>query len=196
MSYAKVYRIPLHLYNEEYKLDPPWEELPGKFYMSKGEAFRLLDPGLKYVREKMNGSTRSFRLKHYLVHYEEVRKRRVIPYTHLPSYQFVFAVENLTTGNKLTVQETIELCEEYGWHMPHIIMTIMAPITIEGLVKIVRRPSHYNPEHMPEGILIINENITMEGKIVNPEYDDNKIVDPGIYQDLEFYNSLKENSIG
>lgn len=190
MSYPKVYRLPLHTLD----LDPPWDELPDKFYMSEEHVARLLDPGLKYVREKMNGSTHSFRVKHYLVHYEDVSRRRVIPYTHLPSYQFVFAIEDLTTGRKLTVQETIDLCNVYCWYMPHIIMTTKAPLSIEGLVDIVRRPSHYNPHHKPEGILIINENIKMEGKIVNPEYDDNK--QPGIYQDLEFYDTLGWNEIG
>ncbi len=190
MSYPKVYRLPLHTRD----LEPPWERLPGKFYMGEELVARLLDPGLKYVREKMNGSTHTFRLKHYLVHYENVRKRRVIPYTHLPSYQFVFAIEDLTTGKKLNVQETIDLCNIYGWYMPHIITTTKAPLLIEGLVDIVRRPSHYNPDHMPEGILIINENVKMEGKIVNPEYDDNK--QPGVYQDLEYYNSLEENHLG
>lgn len=192
--YPKVYRLPLHKYNSTRNLEPPWEQLPGKFYMTKEQAALLLDPGLKYIREKMNGSTHSFRMKHYLVHYENVRKRRVIPYTNLPSYQFVFAVENTVTGKKLNVQETIELCVEYNWYMPHIITITKAPLSIEELVSIARRPSHYNPEHMPEGILIINENIEMEGKIVNPEYDDNK--QPGIYQDLEYYACLEDNYLG
>ena len=190
MSYPKVYRLPLHLHD----LDPPWDELPDKFYMSEEDALRLKDPGLKYIREKMNGSTHSFRLKNYLVHYENVRKRRVIPYTHLPSYQFVFAVEDMTTGRRLTVQETIDLCNVYGWYMPHIIMATKAPLSFESLVEIARRPSHYNPEHMPEGILIINENLEREGKIINPEYDDNK--QPGIYKDLEYYSSLEDNTLG
>ena len=195
MNYPKVYRLPLHTLD----LDPPWEELPDKFYMTEERMDLLLGFGPRYIREKMNGSTHSFRVKNYLVHYEDVRKRRVIPYTHLPSYQFVFAVENMTTGRKLTVQETIDICQEYGWYMPHIITARDGdvPFSVKELVEIVRGPSHYNvntPIQPPEGILIINEAYDMEGKIVNPEYDDNK--QPGIYKDLEFYNALEENRLG
>jgi len=187
VKYPKVYRLPLH----KYALDPAWEELPDKYYMDIDKADKLLGPGVKYIREKMNGLARIFQVKNYEVHYEDVRKRRVIPYTSLPVYDFVYAIRDTVTNRMLTVTEVADVCREYGWRMPPILLVTDHRLSAMDAVKYARINSAFNSEHKSEGIIIINEALGLEGKIINPEYDDNK--HPEIYTDIEWINQLPDN---
>ena len=180
------------LYPKYMSSDPAWEELPDKFYMDYEKADKLLGPGLKIIREKMNGVARIFQVKHLEVHYEDIRKRRVIPYTSLPVYDFVYAIRDTVTNRMLTVEEVAAVCKEYGWRMPPILLTTQHRLSAMDAVRYARRCSAFNPEHICEGIIIINEDLGIEGKIVNPEYDDNK--HPDIYTDLEWEKQLENNT--
>jgi len=176
-NYPKVYRLPLHKLGIE-----GFEEQPDKYYMPEDEMELLLGPGLKYVREKMCGVSREFRIGNFLVYYEDVKIRRVIPYTQLPDYNFVYAVKG-QDGSNISMTNFLDLTKTFNWYTPPILLESVDPITIEELLKLARQPSSFNPDHVAEGIIIINESLGLEGKIINPEYDDNR--HPDMYKDLE-----------
>ena len=180
--YPKTKRLPLHLMNIE-----GFQELPDKFYMSEAEMKQLLSPGLKFVREKMNGVSRPFQFGNLIVYYEDLRIRRVIPYTHLPDYNFVYMIKQVyPEGHEryLSVGDVNELARRYRWFTPPVLMYTTEVLDVKLLVDLVRQPSQFNPDHVREGIIIMNEDTGMEGKIINPEYDDN--VHPDVYQDLKW----------
>jgi len=177
LSYPKTFRLPLHKLEVE-----GFEEQQDKYYMPEDEMNLLIGTGLKYVREKMCGVSREFRLGNLMVYYEDVKIRRVIPYTKLPGYNFVYAVKG-KSGFNIPTCELMDLAKQFNWNTPPILKECVRRLTVEELLELVRNPSAFNPDHVGEGIIIINESCGLEGKIINPEYDDNR--HPDMYKDLE-----------
>lgn len=171
--YPKTYRLPLH----EMDTGLGFKKLPDKYYMALYDVEQLLGRGVKYIREKFDGTSKDFIVKYrgceYQVFSEDLTEQLTIPYGSKKSESLVYAVWNVRENDWLRMPEFIELSAEHGWMTPPILHMTVEAIDIKTLLNLLDRTSAFNPEHKLEGIVIINDTMRMEGKIINPEYDDN-----------------------
>jgi len=166
MTYHKVYRIPAHRYGIA-----GFEELPDKYYLTMEDTEKLLGYGLKYIREKFDGEAITWKYLGGLIHLEDLEYRHVIPYTELPRYEIAYAYENWK-AEFLSTTEFHAFCHNHGFIHPPILCSTWEPISVESVAAIANQKSKYNSEHVMEGVIIINETFGVEGKLINPQYDD------------------------
>lgn len=166
--FPKTHRFPLHLYGYD-----DFERLDHKFhYWNPATTNLILGNGFKYLNEKLDGEAREIIINSYQVFYEDVRKRRIVPYEELTRCDYVFAVWDTHRNKWLSFQGLMWFLEEYGLSQNPLISTTNEVITIDELVELLNTTSRFNKNHLPEGIIVVNDTIKMRGKVVNPLYDD------------------------
>ena len=172
----KVHRFPLHQFGYR-----EFERLKEKYYWDKGTTELILGAGTKYIQEKLDGDPRNMLLQDKMqVFYQNMERRRVIPYTQLTHWDYVFAIWDTAKNRWLLIDEMRDYCVDYrlGYCIDHrlgftpVLRVTEETISIEEIVQWLQIPSRFNPRHKMEGILVTNQTIRLQGKAINAIYDD------------------------
>ena len=106
------------------------------------------------------------------VFYQNMKTRRVIPYTHLTHWDYVFAIWD-TAGNRwLRIDEIKAFCEARNLGFTPVLKITECHISINEILKMLILSSNFNPLHKMEGIVVTNQTIRLQGKAINAVYDD------------------------
>ena len=165
----KVHRFPLHQFGYE-----EFERLREKYYWDRNTTELILGAGTKYVQEKLDGDPRNIVLEDGMqVFYQNMLKRRIIPYTDLTHWDYIFAIWNTFENYWLPISEM----ETYVSKQTHFGFTPVMKITsshmsIQEIVDMLEIPSVFNSDHKMEGVIVTNQTIRLQGKAVNAIYDD------------------------
>ncbi len=165
----KVHRFPLHQFGYR-----EFERLKEKYYWDKGTTELILGSGLKYIQEKLDGDPRHMVLEDgKQIFYQNMSNRRVIPYTHLTHWNYIFAIWNTIEDRWLSINEVEDyVAEQKFFGFTPVVRRTYHTISIEEIVKMMNTSSAFNPNHKIEGILVTNQTIRLQGKAINAIYDD------------------------
>ena len=99
--------------------------------------------------------------------------RRIIPYTQLTHWNYIFAVWDIIENRWLLIDEIKDYVDkqEFFGFTPVLRIT-EEKISIEEIVQWLQMPSRFNPYHKHEGIIVTNQTIRLQGKAINAVYDD------------------------
>ena len=165
----KVHRFPLHKFG--YK---EFERLQEKYYWDKNTTELILGAGIKYIQEKLDGDPRYVIFEDGMqIFYQNMSRRRIIPYTDLTHWNYAFAIWNTFEDYWLSINQMEDYInkQEFFGFTPVMKIT-SSPISIQEIVDLLATPSSFNPNHKMEGIVVTNQTIRLQGKAVNAIYDD------------------------
>jgi len=165
----KVHRFPLHQFG--YK---EFERLQEKYYWDKNTTELILGAGTKYIQEKLDGDPRNIVLDDGMqIFYQNMLKRRIIPYTYLTHWNYVFAIWNTFEDRWLLVDEITNYVSKQAFFGFTPVMKITSShLSVQEIVDMLEIPSAFNSDHKMEGVLVTNQTIRLQGKAVNAIYDD------------------------
>ena len=163
----KVHRFPLHEFGYS-----EFERLDWKYYWNIGTTELILGEGIKYIQEKLDGLPGYKFMGNMQVFYQDMRKTRIIPYTHLTHCEYVFAIWDVWGNRWLRIDEIEQFCEPRNLGFTPVLKTTQEKITIDEIIEMLERTSAFNPYHKMEGVIITNQTIRLQGKAINAIYDD------------------------
>ncbi len=163
----KVHRFPLHQFGYS-----EFERLKEKYYWDVNTTRLILGSGVKYIQEKLDGRPDYTKMGNMQIFFQNMRVRRVIPYTQLTHWEYVFAIWDMADDRWLDIREMKEFCKVQRMGFTPVLRVTREKISIEEIVQWLQMPSRFNPNHKAEGILVTNQTIRLQGKAINAVYDD------------------------
>ena len=122
--------------------------------------------------EKLDGHPEYNIIGHVQVFSQNMRKKRVIPYTALTHWDYVFAIWDVIDNRWWRIGQINRFCKRRKLGFTPVIRITEDVISIEEIMELLELPSHFNFDHKMEGVVVTNQTIRLQGKAINSLYDD------------------------